>query len=47
MILNVLANDPSRTDLTDRLRIILAGNSGELPDELRERAASAVELTGV
>jgi ABC-2 type transport system ATP-binding protein len=42
MILTVLANDPSREDLIDRLKIILAGNSRDLPDEIRERANARV-----
>jgi ABC-type polysaccharide/polyol phosphate transport system ATPase subunit len=41
MILTVLANDPSREDLTDRLRAILATDSEGLSDEIRERAAAA------
>jgi ABC-2 type transport system ATP-binding protein len=42
MILNILANDPSRQDMIDRLRVILATDAKELPDDLRERATAMV-----
>jgi ABC-2 type transport system ATP-binding protein len=42
MLLSVLAANPSRIELTDRLKAILANSAAELPDEIRERAIAAV-----
>jgi ABC-2 type transport system ATP-binding protein len=44
MILIVLSKNPSRADLKDRLKDILAISREDLPDDLRERAVSAAGI---
>jgi ABC-2 type transport system ATP-binding protein len=42
-ILSVIAGEPSRPDMADRLNSILANSSADLPDDLRDRALAALD----
>lgn len=44
MILSLLARNPSRQDLRDRLRAILANSIADIPEELRALAVAAVDM---